>query len=25
MPRGRFFHNEWTGHGGETGAGSYNA
>jgi 6-phosphogluconate dehydrogenase len=25
MPRGRFFHNDWTGPGGETEAGSYNA
>jgi 6-phosphogluconate dehydrogenase len=25
MPRGRFFHNEWTGRGGETEAGTYNA
>jgi 6-phosphogluconate dehydrogenase len=25
MPRGRFFHNDWTGRGGEIEAGSYNA
>jgi 6-phosphogluconate dehydrogenase len=24
-PRGRFFHTDWTGHGGSTGAGTYNA
>ena len=24
-PRGRFFHTDWTGHGGSTSAGTYNA
>lgn len=24
-PRGKFFHTNWTGHGGDTGAGNYNA
>jgi 6-phosphogluconate dehydrogenase len=24
-PRGQFFHTDWTGHGGTTASGSYNA
>ena len=25
MPRGQFFHTNWTGHGGDTAASTYNA
>ena len=25
QPRGQFFHTNWTGHGGDTSAGVYNA
>lgn len=25
QPRGQFFHTNWTGHGGDTAAGTYNA